>query len=97
MNIGISGGKIIMIKENLELLNKAKNFKITKRADDHYFVESKNTSVVADIYLYDNSAINPHIIEYGVQGVYNCGYDVAVINMDDLESLKSFCEFLVKE
>lgn len=86
-----------MITENLELLDKAKNFKITKRADDHYFVESKNTDLVADIYLYDNSAVSPYIIEYGVSGVYNCGYDVADIDIDDLESLKSFCEFLVKE
>lgn len=87
--------------ENLELLDKAKNFEITKRADGYYFVKSKNSNLVADITLDEDSVVNPYIIEYGVSGVccnvYNYGDDIASINIAELESLKSFCESLVKE
>lgn len=88
--------------ENLEFLDKAKNFEITKRADGYYFIESKNSNLVAEITLDEDSVVNPYIIEYGVSGVcsdvynYGGGY-IAEINMTDLESLKSFCKFLVKE
>ena len=75
----------------LDMLDLAKDFtviKLSEKYDDDYKVESKNSDLVA--------FINETSIKYAVSGVYNSGSNLVEIDIEDLNKLVKFCEFVVK-
>ena len=74
------------MKEKLELLNLAKEFKITKKGEENYYIQDTLSNLYGYVSM-ENTEIEYYMGE---------NYGDAWINIERLEKLKNFCEFLMK-
>ena len=77
---------MIKIKEKLELLHLAKEFEIIKKGEENYYIQDTLSNLYGYVSTKDNE------IEYYMGE----NYGDAWINIERLEKLKNFCEFLIK-
>ena len=76
------------MKEKLELLSLANEFEIIKDEKENYQILDKQSNLYGWIFP------DVNVIEYYIGG--NCYGDDSLIDIQRLEKLKSFCEFLMK-
>lgn len=79
-----------MITDKLDLIAKAKLFKITKESDKNYSIEFQDTNATVAA-LIDKCGE----AEYYVTGCYDSGSDWLEINIEELTELKEFVKFLL--
>lgn len=78
-----------LFENKLNLLSLAEDFSV-KKSYEGYEIEMKDENLAAIINKDDKS------ISYFVTGCYNSGRDWLEIDKVNFESLKSFCELMVK-
>lgn len=78
--------KILALAEDFQIIETGYGYEISFK-ENH----TEDRDIIARIYN------DTKKVEYLMEGLYNNGYDIEIINLERLDKLRKFCEYISKD